>query len=231
MDYIGIDLGCSAARKSSAVAILDDQGRLQDDPVNFASSSDLIDLLGNRLHDRMLVVVDAPRSVPDHENENYSARSCELEAKRKVDPHAGVFAGVAALYLRWYEIESRYFSDVKVIETYPRVVWKQLSFPGKPKEFRKNRTAVWQRLEQLVHRSCEGFSSHQIDAALCAYTAWCYANHNIDWFGEPGQGLIIVPANGNARKLPREHEPIYNQFRRFACMKETYPERPTANRL
>ena len=228
LHYIGIDLGCLAVRKSSAVAILDDQGRLQDNPVHFAKSSDLVKSLGNRRHDQMLVAVDAPRSVPDHQDENYSTRRCELEAHR-ADPHAGVFAGVAALYLRWYEIECRYSSDVKVIETYPRVVWKQLSFPGKPKELRKNRTAVWQRLEQLVHRSCEGFSSHQVDAVLCAYTAWCYANQNIDWFGEPGQGLIIVPANGNSRKLPREYERINNQFRRFACMKETYPDRPRAS--
>ena len=74
----------------------------------------------------MLIAVDARRSVPDHTSDNYSTRSCELEIKKRADPHAGVFAGAASLYLRWFEIKTRHFSDVKVIETYPRVVWTRV---------------------------------------------------------------------------------------------------------
>lgn len=220
MNYIGVDLGASALSKkaSSAVAILDDAGRLVDEPQHFSTSAELTEVISQFNPQSVILVVDAPRSVPDHTKENYAYRSCEREIK-KVDKGAGSFYGAAALYIRWYEIETEYLRNIKVIETYPRVVWKVLGLPETPKNFRRNRDEVWLLVGRLVMKSCEGFSAHQIDAVLCAYTAFCYGNGKISWFGEPGEGLIITPAVGEPQSLLQDAEHIEERFRRFQSMR------------
>ena len=47
---------------------------------------------------------------------------------------------------------------------------------------------------ELVLRDPDIQQPDQIDAVLCAYTAWCYNRGRVRWFGTPGEGLIIVPA-------------------------------------
>lgn len=162
----------------------------------------------------MILAVDAPRSVPDHTEENYAYRSCEKEIKI-VDKGAGSFYGAAALYIRWYVMELKFFENIKVIETYPRVVWKVLKLPETPKNFPRNRDEVWSSVGKLVMKSCEGFSAHQIDAVLCAYTALCYGKEEVSWFGEPGEGLIITPVVGEPKPLSQDAERIEECFRRF----------------
>ncbi len=105
-----------------------------------------------------------------------------------------------------------------MIETYPRVVWKVLDLPGKPKYFPKNRDEVWSSVGKLVSGSCEGISAHQIDAVLCAYTAFCYSKERIHWFGEPGEGLIVTPAIGEPLTMPQDAERIEAHFRCFRSM-------------
>ena len=219
MNFIGIDLGCSALTGSpgSAVAVLDDAGKLPEPPVHFSTAEELAELVSGYKRDDVIVAVDAPRSVPDHTKENYAYRSCEKGIK-VIDQYAGAFSGAVALFIRWYEIERQYFQGIKVIETYPRVVWKRLDLPGKPKNFSKNRQEVWSALRRLLGFSCEGFSHHQVDAVLCAYTAWCHARGQVDWYGEPGEGLIIIPAPGKSNPVPAEAERIQEKFRRFPCM-------------
>src|SRR5690349_6067305 len=82
--FVGIDLGCSAlsARPSSAVAILNADGRLVEAPKHFRRARDLVEILAPLPRDRMIIAVDAPRSVPDQENEDYARRSCEREAQK-----------------------------------------------------------------------------------------------------------------------------------------------------
>ncbi|MCK4659902.1 MAG: hypothetical protein KAV82_10315 [Phycisphaerae bacterium] len=219
MDYIGVDLACSAqSRNPSAVAFLDPQGCLQETPRHFKQTKELVEVLSRYDSDELIIAVDAPRSVPDWSAENYAYRSCERGIKT-VDPGAGTFSGAAALFIRWYEIETKYFQNVKVIETYPRVVWKQLGLPDKPKEFRKYRQEVWAAIEEKTGICCTGLTSgHQIDAILCAYTAFCYATGRAEGFGEPGEGLIFVPAVGDQCALPEGAERIDERFRRFPSM-------------
>ena len=217
--YIGIDLGCTAAGKgrNSAVAIVGADGKMQGDPTHFSRVAELVEAMSHFDRAEIIVAVDAPRSVPDWTIENYAYRSCE-KAIKAVDPHAGSFVGGAALFIRWYEIEERYFRDVKVIETYPRVVWKRLELRGKPKDFSKHRQAVWEAVGKLVGASCQGFTHHQVDAVLCAYTAWCYGNGRADGFGNPGEGLLFIPALGKGQPVSPEDERIDERFRRFPCM-------------
>ncbi len=216
---IGVDLGCSATTRqpSSAMAIIDANGVLQERPLHFRRACELAEVVSRFNPRRIVLAVDAPRSVPDHTAENYAYRSCE-RAIKAVDPYAGSFSGAAALYLRWYEIERRYFRSIKVIETYPRVVWKRLGLPGRPKEFRRNRQEVWRKLAEFVQAPCDGFSPHQVDAGLCAYTAWCYAHSEADGYGKPGEGLIIIPAPGKSNPLPPEAERIDPKFQHLPCM-------------
>ena len=220
MDYIGVDLGSSALSKrvSSAVAILDDAGRLVAEPQHFKKAGELQQIVAQYDPQSVIVAVDAPRSVPDHTKENYAFRSCE-KAIKSIDKGAGSFYGAAALYIRWYEMESEYFENIQVIETYPRVVWKVLGLPETPKNFRRNRDKVWSSVGRLAMKSCEGFSAHQIDAVLCAYTAFCYGRRKISWFGEPGEGLIITPAVGEPQPLSQDAERIEERFRRFPSMR------------
>lgn len=219
MDYVGIDLGCSAVghAPSSAVAILNGNGKLRDEPQHFRQAGELAEAVSQCDREQIIIAVDAPRSVPDHTRENYAYRSCE-RAVKAVDKYAGSFAGAAALFLRWHDIEAKYFKGLKVIETYPRVAWFGLGFPGKPKDFAKNRRGVWAAMGSLIGASCKGFSRHQVDAALCAYTAWCYGNEKADWYGEPGEGLIFIPAVSTGRPVPPGAEHIDERFRRFPSM-------------
>lgn len=219
MNYIGIDLGCSAVSKkvTSAVAILDDSGQLVDKPQHFRKAAELQQVVSHYNPQSMILAVDAPRSVPDHTRENYAYRSCEQDIKT-IDKHAGSFYGAAALYIRWYEIEKEYFQNIKVVETYPRIVWKILKLPETPKRFRRNRDEVWSSITSLVKRPCQGFTAHQVDAVLCAYTAFCYGRKQINWFGKSGEGLIITPAAGKPKPLSQEAEHIEERFRCFPSM-------------
>ena len=216
MEYIGVDLGCSALSKkaSSAVAILNDGGQLINKPHQFKKAHELAEIVFQFNPKSLIFAVDAPRSVPDHTKENYAYRSCEREIKT-IDKHAGSFYGAAALYLRWYEIETKYFRNIKIIETYPRIVWKVLGLPETPKNFLKNRVEVWSFISKLVKQPCQGFTNHQVDAVLCAYTAFCYGKGKISWFGKPGEGLIITPAAHEPRPLPKEVEHIEECFKCF----------------
>ena len=220
MNYIGVDLGCSALSKkaSSAVAILDDSGQLVDKPQHFRKAAELQQVVFHYNPQSVILAVDAPRSVPDHTIENYTYRSCEQDIKT-IDKHAGSFYGAAALYIRWYEIEVEYLQNIKVIETYPRIVWKILKLPETPKRFRRNQDEVWSSISSLVKRSCRGFTAHQVDAVLCAYTAFCYGKKQINWFGKSGEGLIITPAAGELKPLPQETEHIEERFSCFPAMK------------
>ena len=120
MHYIGVDLGASAVSKkaSSAVAILDHTGCLVDEPKHFSIAAELVNVVSQFNPQSVILAVDAPRSIPDNTTENYAYRSCEREIKT-VDKGAGSFYGAAALYIRWYEIETEYLQKIKVIETYP----------------------------------------------------------------------------------------------------------------
>ncbi|MFX1487297.1 MAG: hypothetical protein ACFFBS_09435 [Promethearchaeota archaeon] len=235
MNYIGVDLGASAVSKkaSSAVAILGDSGCLINEPKHFNTAAELVQLLSQFNPQSIILAVDAPRSVPDNTTENYAYRSCEKEIKT-VDKGAGSFYGAAALYIRWYEIETGYLQNVKVIETYPRVVWKILGLPETPKYYRKNREAVWSSVGELVMGTCKGFSPHQIDAILCAYTAFCYGNQRIHWFGKPGEGLVITPPIGEPRPLSIDAEHITDPCRCFRTMYQLtkrFQERRRVNHL
>jgi hypothetical protein len=47
MHYVGVDLACSAeSRNWSAVAVLDDGGRLRDRPVHFRRAQELVEVVG-----------------------------------------------------------------------------------------------------------------------------------------------------------------------------------------
>src|SRR3712207_2259253 len=109
MDYVGIDLGCSAVstQPTSAVAVLDEGGRLREEPRHFRRAAELVDYLAPLPRDGMVIAVDAPRSVPDWARENYARRSCETALQRHSREHVGSFAGVASLFVRWYEMEAR----------------------------------------------------------------------------------------------------------------------------
>ena len=218
--YIGIDLGCSAAsrRPTSGVAILDSHGKLLAEPSHFRSITDLQAVLFSCDLENSIVAVDAPRSVPDHREENYSERSCERDLRAETKGFVGTFSGVAALYFRWYEIESRLFSRAKVIETYPGQAWGRLQLPGRPKEYRRNRTEIMHRLAELVGGAFERLSHHQADAIICAYTAWCYQQGQINWYGTPGEGLLILPAHGRHQRPEPVQEEINADFRRFPSM-------------
>lgn len=124
LHHVGIDLGCSATsiRPSSAVAILNGEGKLVGEPRHFRRAAELVNALAPYERAKMLIAVDAPRSVPDHGRENYARRSCETMLQKHSREHVGSFAGVTSLFMRWYEIETEHFADVKVIETYPRAV-------------------------------------------------------------------------------------------------------------
>jgi len=216
---IGVDLAATAqGRNWSAVAVLDGRGRLRDEPTHFRRAEELVEVVRRLDPADVVLAVDAPRSVPDWGAENYAYRSCERAAKA-IDRGAGSFSGVAALYLRWYDIETKQLQGYRVIETYPRVVWKRLDLPGKPKQYPQNRQAVQQRLGELVGFSCGGFSSHQVDATLCAYVAFRYANGLAEGLGTPGEGLIYVPAKEGVSPVPPGAEVIGDHFRRFLSMR------------
>ncbi len=215
--FIGIDMSCTA-KPTSAIAVMGTDGKLLAEPLHFRRAEELAELVADYTSEGTIIAVDAPRTVPDHSQENYAYRSCE-KAIKSIDQYAGTFSGAAALFMRWYEIEQRYFQGVHVIETYPRVIWKRLGLPGKPRDFDKNRGTVWAAVSSLIGSPCEGFSHHQVDAVLSAYTAWCYHVGQINWYGDPGEGLIFIPAPGQSNTVPPEAEHVEERFRRFACMR------------
>jgi len=218
--YIGVDLGSSAVSKkpSSAMAILNDSGQLIEKPQHFRKASELVKDVSKYSPESIILAVDAPRSVPNNTEENYAYRSCE-QAIKAIDTKAGSFYGAAALYIRWYEIENKYFQNIKVIETYPRIVWKILGFPSTPRYLSQNKEIVYSKLSNLIGSSFQPSSPHQVDAILCAYTAYCYGKNDYSWFGNPGEGLIITPPAGiDNTTISKNSELIKEQFKCFISM-------------
>ena len=84
--YIGVDLGCSARTKtpSSAVAVLDERGRLLGTPRHFRTADELVNEIRGYDWSEVILAVDAPRSVPDHRVEDYARRSCERELRSEL---------------------------------------------------------------------------------------------------------------------------------------------------
>jgi predicted nuclease with RNAse H fold len=124
--------------------------------------------------------------------------------------------------VRWYEIEARHFKDVKVIETYPRMIWQRMGLPGVPKEYNKIRQQVCEAVSSKTGVTCAALSHHQLDSVLCAFTALCYSRGEVEWFGEDGEGLIIIPTPGRPGRPDPETELIKPPFRHFRCMREDF---------
>jgi predicted nuclease with RNAse H fold len=217
MHHVGIDLGCSATstRPSSAVAVIGPEGRLKDEPRHFRRAAELVEILKPLDRARTVIAVDAPRSVPDHGHENYARRSCETLLQKHSREHVGSFAGVMSLFVRWYEIETEHFADVKVIETYPRAVWARLGVPHKPKDYKTRSVEICAAIRQITGIDCAGFSNHQVDAVLCAYTAWCYGRGQVEWHGRAGEGLMVLPSRAKDGRPTSEAEAVAEGFRRF----------------
>lgn len=226
--HVGIDLGCSAvsAKASSAVAVLNAGGALVEPPHHFRRSSELIGYMSRFPRDRIIVAVDAPRSVPDHTAENYARRSCETMLQAATGEHVGSFAGVASLFVRWYEIESMHLADVKVIETYPRAVWARLGIPHKPKDYKQHAGAICASVAGITGIDCSGFTNHQLDAVLCAYTARCYSAGEAEAFGKAGEGLMFIPSrDGVATPQADAEEDVAVPFRSFPSQVDVWLER------
>lgn len=200
------------------MAILNDSGQLMERPQHFRKADELVGEICKHPPESVILAVDAPRSVPNNTEENYAYRSCE-RAIKAIDAGAGSFYGAAALYIRWYEIENEHFREIKVIETYPRVVWKILGFPSTPRYLSQHKEVVYSKLNDLIGFKIEVSSPHQVDATLCAYTAYCYGKNDYSWFGNPGEGLIITPPTGiNNTPAPEGAQIINSNFKHFVSM-------------
>lgn len=215
--HVGIDLGASARSTdaSSAIAVLDSAGELVGPPRHFRRRVELVELVHRLPCERTLIAVDAPRSVPDHREEDYARRSCETQLQAASKGHVGSFYGAAALFVRWHEIERAHFEGWRLIEVYPRTIWHRLGLPGTPKDRKANMPAVLKKMQTITGIDCVGFSAHQFDATLAAFTALCYARGQVELYGNEGEGRLVVPDLTKPVGTPLPIEPIAEPFRRF----------------
>lgn len=225
--HVGVDMGASAVSTdaSSAVAVLDAAGRFVEQPRLFRRAAELVAIVKAFPLERTIIAVDAPRSVPDISVENYARRSAESQLQAASKAHVGSFYGAAALFIRWSEIERAHFADWQIVEVYPRTLWQRLGLPGVPKDGKANAVAINAAIHSITGLDVAGFKSHQLDATLAAFTALCYARGQVELFGNPGEGRLVVPDLSKPAGSPLPIEPIAEPFQRFPSQAGAVPDK------
>ena len=145
-----------------------------------------------------LITIDAPLSLPKGRCCLSKDCSCSKlgghfrEAEREIRKYGSVlpltFRGMRMLTERGIGLSNRLKGKYKVIEVHPRTVQKVLGFDDLYRDLSK------------YFKLHDGVTEHELDAALTAITGFFYLKNCYMKFGNPEEGIIIIPKGINCLK-------------------------------
>lgn len=184
MMFLGIDLAASSKRFSGYCAL---------------SSSDMVCVTGVVKNDEEIVEIALsikPKVIAVDSPLSYalgggSFRKCDLEAKRRgfmVLPLS--IPSMAKLTERGVKLRERLEgAGFEVIEVFPTGGFKALGIRPPKKRFEEALSGL-RRLGLKLHSVK---SVHELDAIMAAYTAYKYFKGEVEIFGDPAEGIIVIP--------------------------------------
>ena len=191
MIVIGVDLAGSE-RNPTGMCILRD---LKIETKIVYTDEEIIDLI--KSHGKALIAVDAPLSIPKgrksiDERSNIHFRKCDKELlKRRIKFFPITLGPMRKLTKRGIKLKEKLLElGFEVIEVYPGGAQDILRIPRKTRGKEK-------LLEGLRKLGLKGLSKtmthHELDAVTAALVGKLYLEGNYEAFGDPSEGLIIMP--------------------------------------
>lgn len=135
-----------------------------------------------------IVAIDSPLSYAINGG---SFRKCDLEARKRgfmVLPLS--LPGMAKLVDRGVRLRMKLEgAGFEVIEVFPTGGFKSLRIKPPKKGF----SDALRGLRELGLKIHEVKSVHELDAVMAAYTAYKYVKGEVEVFGDPMEGTIVIP--------------------------------------
>ncbi len=200
--FIGVDLGTSTARKSTGIAYLVEKGGkpwIENLPLHIKSDDELIYSSIIQIAENFssrIIGIDAPLSLPEHG----TMRECELRLRKHgiaCYPSGAAWVskwvGKGIQLAEWAENEL----GAEVIEVYPYGARRALNIGAdvkkKAKGGRRNiQDGLLGLIEGLDAFAKDLLSDDELDAILCAYTAYCEGK-GIATKIDGADGVIYLP--------------------------------------
>ena len=138
------------------------------------------------------IFLDAPLSLPGKyfgKGDSYFYRQADVELKAMSPMFLG---GLTARAMQLKEDLDAL--NIKVHETYPSALVKQLNFQHYSKKGDKNELVLFLQnlqLQQLTWEESKILNWHHADALLAAFSGYRYFNNQAKMIGNPAEGLII----------------------------------------
>lgn len=191
LKFMGIDLA-GKEEKPTGWAIIDNNLSLWTEPGEVFSNLEIIEKVREIRPE--WIGIDAPLSFPRGKDK---MRLCDKKLRQFGSPALSPFF-LSSLVKRGMEI-ARILKDegYKYIEVYPRATQKILNIKTEGKKPGKSWCISCQReisklLRGILPPEKKVYSSHALDAILCAYTAYCRWKGNYREIGGE-EGKVVVP--------------------------------------
>ena len=192
--FLGLDLA-GTPEKPTGWAAIDEDKRIFINPGELFSDEQIrtkIEDLSPRL-----IGIDAPLSLPRGKGGCYSSRFCDRQLRELGIPCLPP-ALLGSLTFRGVRLAQELKEkNYPFIEVYPRATQKILGIKSESKKpTLRWRESLQKRLSPLILGIPSPqkllFSSHILDAVLCAYTAYCKEKGEFREIGDE-EGIIIIP--------------------------------------
>lgn len=192
--FLGLDLAANP-RSPSGLVIIDRSLKIIGGPEEVFTDEEIMDRV--RKFNPELIAIDAPLSFP---KKGSKTRLCDRELRQFGSPALSPF-WIISLTRRAISLRQRLNKEgYRWIEVYPRATQNVLKIkvPRTGKSSLKWRTSLQNNLSLWIGNipspQKKLFSSHILDAILCAYTAYCKWKGNYQEIGDE-EGKVIVPLN------------------------------------
>jgi predicted nuclease with RNAse H fold len=192
--FAGLDLAGSPLKKTGW-AVIDEEMRLFEEPQHIFSD----DEIKKRIKDISpeWIGIDAPLTLPLGKKGNYNSRLCDRElAKFGVSAISPALLG--SLTFRGVHLAKILKKEgYSFVEVYPRATERILKIRVQGKKpslkWRQNLQNGLSLLIKGIPSPKERlFSTHILDAILCAYTVYCRAKGEYEEVGDE-EGVVVVP--------------------------------------
>jgi len=190
--FLGLDLAANY-RFPTGLAVIDQSLKIVARPEEVFTDKEIMNRVRKRNPE--LIAVDAPLSFP---KKGSKMRLCDRELRQFGSPALSPF-WIASLTRRAISLCQKLNKEgYRWIEVYPRATQNvlKIKLPGTVKSSLKWRASLQRALSLWIDNipSPEEriFSSHILDAILCAYTAYCRWKGDYQEIGNE-EGKIIIP--------------------------------------
>lgn len=189
--FLGLDLA-GAVHRPTGWAVLDENLRICSEPGEIFRDEEIMEKV--EIFRPRWIGIDAPLSFPDKGDK---MREGDRQLRRfGVSTLSPYF--IASLTRRGIKLQERLQKrGFNCIEVFPRATQEILRIRTEEKKPHKNwriclQKALRSRIINLTYPGERVYSSHILDALLCAYTAWCREKGVYQEVGDE-EGKIVVP--------------------------------------